>query len=374
MRKTNIEDSVAIQSVYRQYLKSAAFLALRFEEIFDRLNPQALILFNGIFYPEAVASHVAARHGIPVVTHEVGLRPYSAFFSHEHATFRQVDIPDDFALTDLENERLDEYLEHRFSGRFSMAGIEFWPKLETSPGWLDEKIGRFENMVVIFTNVIFDTSQMHANTVFKDMFEWLDGMQDLINMHSDTLFIIRAHPDEDRTGKHSRQSVSEWIQRGDLLKFDNVAFIGPSEYVSSYELIERSRLVLVYNSSIGLEASIMGKRVVCAGRARYTHADTVFFPGTIRSYWETVGEMVAGRDSTAPIEFKDNARKLLYIELFQASLEFSRYLSPDPVLPGMVVLSDFDPEQLSADPAIEVVREGIMQGSPFSLSRSQALI
>jgi hypothetical protein len=374
MRKTNLEDRPAIRSVFHQYLKSAAFLVLRFEEIFSGLKPQALVVFNGIFYPEAVAREVAARQGIPVVTHEVGLRPYSAFFSHQHATFRQVDIPDGFELTEVENERLDEYLEDRFSGRFSMAGIEFWPKLESTPDWLNAKIGMFKNMVVVFTNVIFDTSQIHANAVFKDMFEWLDGLVEFIREHPDYLFIIRAHPDEDRDGKHSRESVSDWIRRVDLLSQNNVAFIEPSEYVSSYELIERSTLVLVYNSSIGLEASIMGKRVVCAGKARYTQANTVFFPDTIGSYWITLEELIKDRDSKSPADFRSNARKLLHIESFQACLEFTRYLKPDPVLPGMVVFSEFDPAQLKTDPVLDVIRNGILETRPFILPRSHGLI
>ena len=37
---------------------------------------------------------------------------------------------------------------------------------------------------------------------------------------------------------------------------------------------------MVYNSTIGLEASILGAAVLCAGKARFTQYPTVFFPQT----------------------------------------------------------------------------------------------
>lgn len=371
MRKTDLEGSVAIRNLYKQYLRSAAFLALRFDEIFERLNPQALVVFNGIFYPEAVAREVAIRRGIRVITHEVGLRPYSAFFSHEHATFREVKIPDEFELSPSENQKLDEYLGSRFSGRFSMAGVEFWPEMQSLPEWLGDMIAEFKTVVVVFTNVIFDTSQIHANTVFEDMFAWLEGLRDVIQQHPDTLFIFRAHPDEDRYGKQSRESMAQWIRRGDLLSRGNVAFLDASEYVSSYDLIKRSSLVLVYNSSIGLEASIMGKPVVAAGKARYTQSETVYFPQTRPSHWSILEQLLQEEAPRPPPTFQLNARKLLYIELFQASLDLSRFLEPDPVLPGMVLFSEFDPHVLGTDRVLNSIHRGIVEKEPFILPRSE---
>ncbi len=60
-----------------------------------------------------------------------------------------------------------------------------------------------------------------------------------------------------------------------------MVFVGPQETLSSYELIQKSKFVMVYNSTIGLEASIMGAAVLCAGKARFTQYPTVFFPQTV---------------------------------------------------------------------------------------------
>ena len=55
----------------------------------------------------------------------------------------------------------------------------------------------------------------------------------------------------------------------------NLIFVAPEEYISSYDLIRRSKFVMIYNSTIGLEASIMGKPVLSAGSARFTSFNTM---------------------------------------------------------------------------------------------------
>jgi UDP-N-acetylglucosamine 2-epimerase len=114
--------------------------------------------------------------------------------------------------------------------------------------------------------------------LFDDMFDWLDEMRRVFENYPETLFVLRAHPDEDRPGKRSRESVADWVGTNQLQDRENVVFFGASERASSYELIRRSKIVLIYNSSIGLEATIMGKPVLCAGRARFTTIPAVYFP------------------------------------------------------------------------------------------------
>jgi hypothetical protein len=372
-RRHHLPDDEGTRSVFRRYLVSAVSLADAFERILDDIKPRALVVFNGIFFPEAVARHVAKVRGIPVVTHEVGLRPLSAFFSHDHATFRQVNLPPDSRLEAEQDRQLDGYLEDRFKGRFTMAGIDFWPEIRSLPSSLIDRIGRHHQTVSVFTNVVFDTSQIHANRLFDDMFDWLDDVAQVIRNHPETLFVIRAHPDEDRPGKTSQESVATWIGETHLDRQANVAFLPPGERLSSYELIRRSKFVLVYNSSIGLEASIMGSPVLCAGRARYTQIPTVFYPGSRAEYGRELEALLESDELQTPPQFVHNSRAFLYHEIFRASLDFSSFLAPLPEAPGMVRLVDFDPGWFDRSPSVEVVRRGILEGVPFILSEGVAL-
>ena len=141
-----------------------------------------------------------------------------------------------------------------------------------------QRMAGFQQVVPVFTNVIFDTSQPHSNVVFPHMFAWLDLVLELASAHPETLFVLRAHPDENRPGTASQESVHQWVERTQAEGLPNLIFIDSHQPLSSYELIQRSKFVMIYNSTIGLEASLLGAAVLCAGRARFTQLPTVFFP------------------------------------------------------------------------------------------------
>ena len=367
LRSHKIQDTREIRQLFQQYIISAYSLHRNFNAILEEQKPRALVVFNGIFFPEAVARYVARTRGIPVITHEVGLQPFSAFFSHGEATFRQVDLDPGASLTPSGNQRLDHYLSERFQGDFTMAGIQFWPEMMDLPGWLLERMEKFQQNVVIFTNVVFDTSQVHANTLFTDMFAWLAMLKPIIQDHPQTLFFIRAHPDEERPGKRSRESVKVWITDQGLTEFENVVFFEPGDPVSSYELINHSKFVMIYNSSIGLEASILGAPVLSAGRARFTQIPTVFFPESRDKYEELMLEFLDAQDIDVPASFKENARRFLYQELFAASLDLSEFMQPDESLQGMVTLTNFSPDRLRLSYPLELISNGILHDTPFLL-------
>jgi len=133
LRRHDLVDDEPTRRLVRVYLRSASALAHEFDAALAKERPRALVVFNGILFPEAVARERARRADVPVFTHEVGLRPFSAFFSAGEATFREVTLDRGDTLTEAEAHRLDEYLRVRFSGRFSMAGIDFWPEMQTPP-------------------------------------------------------------------------------------------------------------------------------------------------------------------------------------------------------------------------------------------------
>jgi hypothetical protein len=338
----------------------------------EQTFPQAVVMFNGQFYPEATARWVAMQGGVRVITHEVGIQPFSGFFTDGAATAYPIHIPDEFQLSAEQNARLDEYLSHRFQGNFSMAGVRFWPEMKGLDRALLEKINQFDQIVPVFTNVVFDTSQPHANTLFPDMFAWLEVVRVLAGQYPRTVFVIRAHPDETRTGKESRETVQEWVQSSGAASLPNVVFIAPQEYLSSYELIQRARFVMVYNSTIGLEATILGAPVLCGGKARFTQYPTVFFPATADEYvWKARKFLEAG-SIEVPAEFRTNARRFLYYQLYKTSLPFNRFLEKS-FAPSLTRFSSFGWQDLLPEnaPAIRAIVDGMLHGGEFLLEETR---
>ena len=376
LRRHHLPDDEPTRFLFREYILSAFNVAREFGNFLNQVNGvnctpcAAVVIFNGILYPEAIARWIAQQRGLRVITHEVSFQPFSAFFTDGQATAYPFHIPGDFELNPEQDQLLNAYLEKRFQGQFSMAGIRFWPEMKGLDETLLRKVSQFHQAVPVFTNVVFDTSQIHANTVFPHMFAWLDLVLDLIRTHPETLFIIRAHPDEMRPGstKQSRESVHDWVYHNQIHTLPNAVFIDSLEYISSYELIQRARFVMVYNSSIGLEATLMGKPVLCGGQARYTQYPIVFFPDTPAKYRQQAEVFLAAEPVTIPTEFLRNARRFLYFQLFRASLPFEEYLEPGSQ-PGFVKLRNFDWRDLlpAHSPTMQIIAEGILNRQPFLL-------
>lgn len=369
LRKHHLDDDPKAVALQRSFIKSAWSTYLQTVRLMDELQPRAVVVFNGLQYPEAMVKWLGKQRGIPTFTHEIGLMPNTAIFTEGEATACPIDLPDDFEMTPERNEKLDDYLSKRMKGSFSTAGVQFWPDMQALPEEFWTRARTFRQIVPVFTNVVFDTSQKHANVVFEDMFAWLDEVRKIIEAHSDTLFVIRAHPDETRPGKESHETVTEWVKKNQLTHLPNVLYVPPEEYLSSYELIQASKFIMVYNSTIGLEAAIMGAVVLCGGRSRYTQVPVCYFPQTVPEYLEKAEELLNCDDAAVPETFRLTARRFMYYQFFHTALSFDRFIEPDGTWKGYVKIRKFPAEALDPenDLNLRVIRDGILNGTPFVL-------
>ena len=366
LRRHHLPDDEPTRFLMRAYILSAYQIAGAFYTLLQQAQPQAVVIFNGIMYPEATARWVTRQLGVRSVAHEVGFRAFSAFFTKGEPTAYPIEIPDDFQLTPQQAARLDEYLERRFQGKFTMAGIRFWPELRGLDQAFLDRAAQFRQIIPVFTNVIYDSSQVHANTVFPHMFAWLDLVREIILAHPETFFVIRAHPDEMRPGtaKQSNESVHDWVIQNGVNQLPNVIFIEPDEFISSYELIQRSKFVLVYNSSIGLEATLLETPVICGGKARYNQYATVFLPTSSADFSSQVESFLTADEIELPAEFLRNARRFLYYQFFRVSLPFDKFLQEGETQ-GQVYLKSFSWQDLlpGNSPTVRIILDGILNGS-----------
>ena len=370
LRRMTLPDDEPTRFLYREFILSALNILREFRRLlYEVSDPLAVVIFNGQTFPEAVVRWLAVRRGIRVITHEVSIAPLSAFFTDGEATALPMPMGDDFQLSPEQDARLDALMQSRFQGGVSMAGINFFPKMKGLGEAFLHKAAGFKQIVPIFTNVIFDTTQQHSNAFFPNMFAWLDTLLEVMRNHPETLFVIRAHPDEARPGKTSRESVAMWVQLSGAVGLPNLVFVPPEEYISSYELIRRSKFVLIYNSTIGLEASVMGKPVLSAGSGRFTQFNTTYFPADQAGYLRQLEAFLSPAEVAPRPEHIRNARRFFYFHYYIASLPFGDFIQPAP-LRGFVDLKRFDVWKSlvpSASPTVRALVDGIVNGGDFML-------
>lgn len=348
-----------------EYVASAGALARHFGETLDRLQPRAVVLFNGTHYPEATARHVASSRGIRTITYESGFRGVSAFFSHGVATEYEMNVPEHFAMGAAEDEEMDRYLAQRVSGNFSMAGRRIWSRMDALSPALEQKIRSHRQVMALFTNVTWDTSQAYANALFRDMFEWLEATVSEIVKRPDALVIIRAHPDELRPEKPSRETVQQWLDRRGYDRHPQVVFIPADSRVSSYELIRRAKACLVYNSTVGLEAAALGTAVLAAGRTRYRNAGAALCPATREEYQRMLHELLDLPEIPGRLQRQHNARRFFYYSLFKASLDMSPYVRPARLPHFMLNAISSDALHPERSQEMAIICSGIVDGREF---------
>ena len=364
LRLQTLTDDPATRFICREFILSAWNVARKFSSLLENVKPQAAVLFNGMHFPEATAAWLCRQRGVRVITHESGFQSLSGYFVEGDVTTYPITIPN-VDLTLEQNARLDDDLQKRSQGDFSMAGVQFWNGIRSLPDKLVQKAAGFKQVVAVFTNVIFDTTQFHANVIFSDMFAWLDTLLDVFEAHPETLFVLRAHPDEARPGKLSRESVAMWFEQK-AAALHNAVFIPPQERTSSYELIRLSKFVLTYNSQIGLESILMGVPALGAARAPFVDYETVYFEHDRETYLQRLEFFLTETRLQVPEEMVRHTRRFMYYRYYRFSLPFGEFIESTPPT-GYVRLKKFSWRALEKSPTAHALLDGLLHGKRFEL-------
>ena len=353
------------QRLFREYLRAGIRIVNTFERLVKACTPRSAVVFNGTFFPEAIIRTLAINSGLSVVTYEVGYRSKSLFLSHDVVTAYSIQVPNDFEMGTEQEAELDHYLAQRVKGKFTMGGLRFWPEMKSVNPELRRNAKAYRQVVTVFTNVVYDTSQIHANTIFESMFDWLDETMRLAVVHPETLFIVRAHPDEFRPGRESQEPVEQWLKARGYLGLPNLVFIPPTEYVSSYELIQLSEFCIVYNSTISLEATLLGTPVVTGGRTKESQEGITHAPASREAYRDLVASFL--KEGVSPLlqAWQQRARRFMYYMLFRTALDLSAFV--EPLVRYGYAIKPVQAQALHPDrsPEMRIIYDGIINNKPF---------
>jgi hypothetical protein len=112
----------------------------------------------------------------------------------------------------------------------------------------------------------------------------------------------------------------------------------------------------------------MGAAVLCAGKARFTQYPTVFFPQTVEEVRRKTEEFLTTEKIEIPVEFKRNARRFLFYQLYRTSLPFGDFLQPS-VRTTQTRLKSFGLDMLLPEKskAMEAIFDGLLNNGDFLL-------
>lgn len=253
----------------RRFLRSARRLSHAISATLDRLRPDVVVLFNGLFLFEAIAFDLCRRRGIDVVTYERGhIKETLVFRRGEPACLLDLGTAwprwRDVALTEAEDRELDRYLEERRHGRRTID--RYWKKaVFTEPDRPPE--GR---LVSLFPNLTWDSAVIGREIAFPSIRSWVAAAVEAFAGRPEHRLVIRTHPAEVKLpGKQTREPMARFLAECFPTLPPNVTVIDPGDPTSSYPLMGISDAGLVFTSTVGLEMAMQAKPVIVSGETHY---------------------------------------------------------------------------------------------------------
>jgi hypothetical protein len=356
---TALDDDPLAPATFRRFLRAGAAILDELSAALDRRRPDTVVMLNGLFLFEQLARAACARRSVDVVTYERGYVKGTVFF-HRGVEASRYDTAAvwpayrDVPLTPEQDAELDAYLAGRRTGQGMINS--FWPAPrfdEPEPGF-----------AVMFTNVTWDTAVQARDRCFTSPQEWIVETIRWFAERPGRRLVVRAHPAEIHSlNAESREPVVEVVARSFPSLPPNVRVIPPDDATSSYPLMEAAEVALVYTSTAGMEAAILGTPCITAGVTQFGGKGFTLDPPERASYFDTVERVLA--DPVASSPDVDIARRYAHFFFFTAALRSDGWMW-EPIS-GLARITD-DPRMLQpgADPSLDVISDGILYGRPFA--------
>lgn len=327
-RGTLAEDPQVL-STYRRFLVSGQIVHRAFRALLDRVSPHRIVFLNGTFFAEAILFELARQRGIPVTTYERGFttdsivvtadRP-AAELAVDAAAWEEASMR---PLTEDENVMLDRQLAERTRGErlpdnFLQDRIEGSDQLDSRL-----RLDRGRPLAVLFSNILWDSAVQGKDIAFPTMADWILETIAGFGDRPGWDLVVRLHPAEARLLNHR---TVERMGDGIAARFPrlpaNVRVVQPEDPLSSYTLMDRASMGLVYTSTAGLELATRGVPVLVAAQTHYRDRGFTDDIGDPEHYWSVIDGWIA-----MPIDAEETARRRELARRY-AALFLLRFMQP----------------------------------------------
>lgn len=281
---TSLRDAKVDLEKYRElltkYLTTAAIAHYSATRHLSEEKPDELVVFNGRIASIRPALRAAWKMGITTYIHESGK------------------VKDRYWL--IKNNFL-----HSLSGRkeiieqsFADSKLSFDEKKKIAAEWFDERRAKNSGDQMIFTEkqiddhlpenfsaediniAVFNSSEYEfagfdefKNKFYENQNECVSRLLNDLGERGNLKFHVRIHPN--LTNQNSSQ-LGELKSLAE--KFPHLNLINPDSAVDSYALLGACDIIIVFNSTIGIEAVYYGRTPILMGRSSYEDLGGVIKP------------------------------------------------------------------------------------------------
>ena len=151
-------------------------------------------------------------------------------------------------------------------------------------------------------------------SLFKSQLEGLTYIFDTFKYNGNINFYLRIHPN--LAGINYKYHADLHLFQK---KYNNVTVVSAEDKISSYSLLDVAEKVIVFGSTIGVEASYWGKAVILVSGASYYYLDICYKPKTPLELVEMIRQKLEPKN-------KIDALKFAYFSMYKDPTKFYKYI------------------------------------------------
>jgi len=352
----------------RELLTSAMCLTLIGERALEELDIDKVFMEDGMKIDWGVIRAVARHRGIPV---DVVLgAPLGACFLIEHDPSPEPSDPlpqwplwREIPLTASQETELDDYMVRRATKPYEDQDWTVTRPL-VDPAEIRRQIGLppepSGQVFTMFPNLGYDAGMTVWRPTYDSAAEWVAQTFRFFERWPQHHLIIKVHPSESL--RTALDQTTDFLAASFDARPDNLHVIPAETPLVAQDVIRVTDAVMVYTSTVAVEAAYFGKPVINVGGGWHAGRGCSIDTNEPGQYFNILTDICSG---SRPLSQREElGRRYAYAVFFRSVLPIRHYSAVFPDLTELH-LSSLDDLAPGRDTTMDVICRGVLLDEPF---------
>lgn len=275
------------RKVLNEIFRSSALALRSFEKWYEQFQPDLVCIRNARSPLNRPILRLCKREGYHLRVIDRGGAPgkytITPNYNHDREMINKLILEYWEEAPQSEEEKISigsSYFKNRQDGVTTARFIAKQIRNTLPANWKDKK-----KNIVFFTGSFTEFAAIDkansADILFNNQFEAVWEIANHLKNHQEYCFYVRIHPN---TKQRYRREYEKWNELMKEMKAIAL-FIDGDEPVDSYELAKASDKVIVYMSSVGIEAAFLGTPSIVIGNSRYRRLGSTYSPSSKEEFF-----------------------------------------------------------------------------------------
>ena len=222
---------------------------------------------------------------------------------------------------------------------------------------------RFAGCMLVALNSSWDSAALGLHAAYDSTREWLIDTVRTLLQQTEAPVVVRQHPVERLEIARSVDDYRRMLHE-EFGSHPRLHFIAATDRVNSYGLLAAARAVVVYTSTVGVEAAAQGKVVITESRSYYADLGFVHAASSVASYRHLLLQAAKGQLPTTHA-MREQALRCYYIT------QCCNWIFTPFTVPGFSEWATLDVQRLEELPNVSLVADAIGKNLPPAFLQHQ---